>query len=256
MRLKHKTALVTGAASGIGWATTVAFLREGATVALLDQDETRAREQLANHAAQLEIDLADNVQVCAVDVSNFESVVAAVDAARTRFGSADILVNCAAAQTPAATVDELALEEWNKAFSINVSGAFLMSKAVLPDMRAQGNGSIIHIASQLGSVAMPGFSAYCATKGALLQLGKTMALDHAADGIRVNCLSPGATLTERLRNRFGSDDGAFDALGAGYPMGRLGTAEEIANGAVFLASDESSFVTGTDLLMDGGYLAQ
>lgn len=253
MRLKDKSAIVTGAASGIGWATTVAFLREGAKVCLLDQNTTQANELLAQHSFNGEI--SSVTEVCQVDVSCQDSAIKAVGMAHSRFGNPDILVNCAAAQTPAATVENLALNEWNNAFNINVTGAFLMSKAVLPMMRETGNGSIIHIASQLGSVAMPGFSAYCATKGALLQLTKAMALDHATDGIRVNSLSPGATLTERLRTRFGSDEAAFDALGAGYPMGRLGTADEIANGAVFLASDESSFVTGSDLLMDGGYLA-
>ncbi|MFK7891486.1 MAG: SDR family NAD(P)-dependent oxidoreductase [Granulosicoccus sp.] len=257
MRLNGKTAIVTGAASGIGWASTVAFLREGAKVCLLDQDTSRAQELLSDFSGEFSShNLKELTAVITVDVSNPESVVAAVASAHTRFGKPEILVNCAAAQTPAATVADLALEEWCKAFNINVTGAFLMSKAVIPLMQANGRGSVIHIASQLGSVAMAGFSAYCATKGAILQLTKTMALDHAADGIRVNSLSPGATLTERLRTRFGSDEGAFDALGAGYPMGRLGTPDEIANGAVFLASDESSFVTGSDLLIDGGYLAQ
>ncbi len=257
MRLSEKTAIVTGAASGIGWATTEAFLREGAKVCLLDQNPERAHELLRSYAQTTSPGKLGHItEVCHVDVSDAASVTNAVDAAHSRFGNPNILVNCAAAQTPAATVEALALEDWNKAFSINVTGTFLMSKAVITLMRENGSGSIIHIASQLGSVALPGFSAYCATKGAILQLTKTMALDHAAEGIRVNSLSPGATLTERLRTRFGSDEGAFKALGAGYPMGRLGTPEEIANGAVFLASDESSFVTGSDLLMDGGYLAQ
>lgn len=257
MRLSGKTAIVTGAASGIGWASAEAFLREGAKVCLLDQNPERARELLRSLVPRMDTDhLEQYADVFQVDVSDPESVAVAVDAAHSRFGKPDVLVNCAATQTPAATVETLPIEEWNKAFAINVTGTFLMSKAVIALMRINGSGSIIHIASQLGSVAMPGFSAYCATKGALLQLTKSMALDHVADGIRVNSLSPGATLTERLRTRFGSDEGAFEALGAGYPMGRLGTPEEIANGAVFLASDESSFVTGSDLLMDGGYLAQ
>ena len=257
MRLNGKTTIITGAASGIGWASAEAFLREGAKVCLLDQYPERARELLRSLAHRKAIDhLEQCADVFEVDVSDPDSVAEAVDAAHSRFGKPNVLVNCAATQTPAATVETLPIEEWHKAFAINVTGTFLMSKAVIPLMRINSSGSIIHIASQLGSVAMPGFSAYCATKGALLQLTKSMALDHAADGIRVNSLSPGATLTERLQTRFGSDKGAFEALGSGYPMGRLGTPEEIANGAVFLASDESSFVTGSDLLIDGGYLAQ
>lgn len=251
MRLANKTAIVTGASSGIGWATASAFLHHGAKVSLLDVNEVHALELLKT------IPGTDcNAYVIKADVSDAQSVNAAVAAAESCFGDTHILFNCAAALTPPATVEHLAIEDWNRAFQVNVTGAFLMSKAVIPRMRAGGGGSIIHVASQLGTVAMPGYSAYCSTKGALLQLTRTMAIDHASDKIRVNSLSPGATLTERLRTRFGSDEAANGALADGYPLGRLGQPEEIANGAVFLASDESSFVTGTDLVIDGGYLAQ
>lgn len=252
MRLKNETAIITGAASGIGWATARRFLTEGARVSLLDIQLDRALALVSELPAEQQ----QNAACYPVDVSEAAAVQRAVTEAAETMGSVTILVNCAAAQTPASSVEHLPLEAWTRAFAINVTGSFLASKAAIPFMRRHGRGSIIHIASQLGSVAMPGFSAYCATKGAILQLTKTMALDHASDNIRVNSVSPGATLTERLRNRFGSDEGAFDALGAGYPMGRLAQADEIANGIVYLASSEASFMTGSDLLIDGGYLAQ
>lgn len=252
MRLANKTTIVTGAASGIGWATTQCFVREGACVSLFDLNATRAQSLVET--------LADahrsRVSVHTVDVSDATSVAAACTAAIDQFGDTDILVNCAATQTPAACIDQLSLQDWNEALAVNLTGTFLVSRAVLPSMRRQGGGAIVHTASQLGSVAMPGFSAYCATKGAILQLTKTMALDHAKDNIRVNSVSPGATLTERLRSRFGSDQAAFDALGAGYPMGRLAEANEIAAGILYLASDDASFVNGTELVIDVGYLAQ
>lgn len=251
MRLKDRFAIVTGAASGIGWAITAEFLRQGAKVSLFDVD-VQAAGRLLNDFGEF----AERAELIEVDVSDEQAVDSAVAAAQSRFGEPTILVNCAATQTPAATVEELSVHEWTKAFAINVTGTFLVSRAVLPLMRAGGGGAIIHIASQLGSVGVAGFSAYCATKGAILQLTRTMALDHASENIRINSLSPGATLTERLRTRYGTNDAASKALGHLYPMGRLGEADEIAKAAVFLASDDSSFVTGTDLVVDGGYLAR
>jgi NAD(P)-dependent dehydrogenase (short-subunit alcohol dehydrogenase family) len=150
---------------------------------------------------------------------------------------------------------DLTLSDWNQVFAVNVGGAFLMSRAILPAMIAAGGGSIIHIASQLGSVAASRRAAYCATKGALIQLAKAMATDHATQNIRVNTLSPGAVETERLITRFGDMDTARRTAGPKHLLQRLGQPEEIALAAVFLASDASSFMTGADLLVDGGYNA-
>lgn len=252
MRLSGKHAIITGGASGIGWATANCFLQQGAMVSLFDINKSRAQTLIAS----LPDEHSANTEVWQVDVSRQDQVEAATAASLEQFGAADILVNCAATQTPAATIDALDPTDWNHAFAINVTGTFLVSRAVIPSMRSNGGGSVIHVASQLASVGMRGFSAYCATKGAIVQLSKVMALDHAADNIRVNCVSPGATLTERLRTRFGSDSASFDALGDGYPLGRLAEADEIAKGILYLASDDASFVTGSDLLIDGGYLAQ
>jgi NAD(P)-dependent dehydrogenase (short-subunit alcohol dehydrogenase family) len=134
-------------------------------------------------------------------------------------------------------------------------GAFLMSRAVLPMMIAAGGGSIIHIASQLGRVAAPRRVAYCSTKGAVIQLAKAMAIDHAGDNVRVNALSPGAVATRRMIHRYGGMDEARRTAGPKHLLNRLGEPDEIAQAALFLASDGASFMTGADLLVDGGYTA-
>ena len=170
------------------------------------------------------------------------------------FGRLTTLVCNAATFTDLAPIDELEEEEWRRALDVNLTGVFLTAKMGVPHLRAHG-GSIILIASQMGRVATPGQSAYCATKGALLQLAKVMALDLAPDGIRVNTLSPGAVATERLARRFGSMEAAEREMAPKHPINRLGRPEEVASAAVFLASDESSFMTGADLLIDGGYSA-
>ena len=150
---------------------------------------------------------------------------------------------------------DLSLADWNRVMAVNVGGAFLMSRALLPAMIAAGGGSIIHIASQLGSVAAGKRAAYCTSKGALIQLAKAMATDHAAQNVRVNTLSPGAVETGRLVKRFGDMETARRIAGPKHLLGRLGQPDEIAAAAVFLASDASRFMTGADLLVDGGYNA-
>lgn len=156
---------------------------------------------------------------------------------------------------PTGTIVELAPADWNRAIAINLSGAYLMSRAVIPHMAKAGGGSIVHIASQMGRVGAAGRGVYCATKGALIQLAKVMAVDHARDNIRVNTLSPGAVETERVSFRYGSMADARAHSVPKHPIGRLGQADEIGRGALYLASDASSFMTGSDLLIDGGYTA-
>ncbi|HET6355267.1 SDR family oxidoreductase, partial [Streptomyces sp.] len=151
----------------------------------------------------------------------------------------------------------LQMEEaaWDRVIRINLTGAFLMVKAALPAMIARGGGSVILIASQLGRVAAPGRPAYCATKGALIQLAKVLAVDHAAQGIRANTISPGAIETRRMLRRHKDMAEARQMMGPKHLLNRLGLPEEIARAAVFLASDAASFMTGIDLLADGGYTA-
>ena len=244
--LKLKIAVITGGGGGIGRAIAITFAQAGAKVACLDIDPAKANET-AKQAGNGAIGLA-------CDVSSEADTKKAVDQVVKAFGAIHVLVNGAAMSDPTATVLDLDLAAWNKVFGVNVGGAFLMSRWVIPHMAAAGGGSIIHIASQLGTVGTAGRVAYCSTKGALITMAKAMAADHAAQKIRVNTLSPGGTETDRLL-RFGSMEKAREVLGSMHVMKRLGLPEEIAAGALFLASEASSFMTGADLRIDGGYNA-
>jgi NAD(P)-dependent dehydrogenase (short-subunit alcohol dehydrogenase family) len=250
-KLADKVALVTGAGNGIGRAIALAFAAEGAAVACADIDPAAAEAVAATIG-----DDGGRAVACACDVSRSADARAAVERAVETFGTLHVLVNNAAVFSPIATVEEMDEADWNRALAVNLTGAFLMSKHAIPHLRAAGGGSIIHVASQMARVANAGQTAYCATKGALVQLARGMALDHAGDNIRVNTLSPGGTATERMVRRFGDLETAERVWGPKHPLGRLGRPEEIARGAVFLACDaDSSFMTGADLLIDGGYTA-
>jgi NAD(P)-dependent dehydrogenase (short-subunit alcohol dehydrogenase family) len=242
--LEGKAAIITGAGGGICRAIALIFANAGAKVACLDINLKNA-EETAHLAGGLAL---------ACDVSSESDTKTAVERAAKAFGRLDILLNGAAMRDPTATVLDLDLAAWNKVFATNLGGAFLMSRWTIPHMIAAGGGSIIHIASQLGTVGTPGRVAYCSTKGALITMAKAMAADHAAQNIRVNTLSPGGVETERML-RFGSMEKAREVLGSKHLMQRLGRPEEIAQAALFLASDASSFMTGSDLRVDGGYNA-
>jgi NAD(P)-dependent dehydrogenase (short-subunit alcohol dehydrogenase family) len=248
--LQGKNAVVTGAGSGIGRAIALAFARAGAQVACLDLDAKTA----AATSAEAEKSGQRAIAV-SCDVGVEDDVKAAVDKVLAEFNAVHVLVNGAAGNDPNGTVLDLSWSDWSRVMAVNVGGAFLMSRALLPAMIAAGGGSIIHIASQLGSVAAPRRAVYCTSKGALLQFAKSMATDHAAQNIRVNTLSPGAVETDRLIKRFGSMEEARRLSGPKHLLGRLGQPDEIAAAAVFLASDASSFMTGADMLVDGGYNA-
>jgi NAD(P)-dependent dehydrogenase (short-subunit alcohol dehydrogenase family) len=248
--LAGKSAVVTGAGNGIGRAISLAFAEAGAAVACVDLDAKAAEATAAAIANKGGRSLPVHC-----DVASETDVEVAMKRIVDKFPAVHILVNGAAGYDPNGSVLDLSLSEWNRVFAVNVGGAFLMSRALLPAMIDAGGGSIIHIASQLGSVAAPRRAAYCATKGALIQLAKAMATDHASQNIRVNTLSPGAVETERLIKRFGDMETARRTAGPKHLLQRLGQPEEIARAAVFLASDASSFMTGADLLVDGGYNA-
>ena len=245
--LKGKSAIVTGAGGGICRAICVTFAQAGGHVACLDIDLKKA-EETARLAGKGALALA-------CDVSSETHTRGAVERAAKEFGRLDVLVNGAATRDPSATVLDLDLAAWNKVLATNLGGAFLMSRWAIPHMIKAGGGSIIHIASQLGTVGTAARVAYCASKGALITLAKAMAADHAAQNIRVNTLSPGAVETERMPLRFGTMEKAREALGPKHLLNRLGQPQEIANAALFLASDDSSFMTGADLRVDGGYNA-
>lgn len=246
--LRTRIAVVTGAGGGIGTAIATAFAEAGARVACLDlsppERTAEAIREAGGEALALRCDVTDEDRTRAV----------AEEIAST-WGGAHILVNGASNDDPSGTILELDPREWDKVFAVQVTGAYLMSRALLPLITASGGGSIIHVASQLGHVGAARRPAYCAAKGALVQLARAMALDHAPDRVRVNSLSPGAIETRRMLLRHGDLETARAYNGPKHILGRIGQPVEIARAAVFLASDASSFMTGADLLVDGGYNA-
>jgi NAD(P)-dependent dehydrogenase (short-subunit alcohol dehydrogenase family) len=247
-KLDGRVAIITGAARGIGLAIAERFHEEGAILALIDADGEAIKALAAA--------LGPKATYKVADVSNEQSVQTAIAAVLADLGQIDILVNNAAAPNVSASVADITLADWQRAIDVNLTGTFLVGKAVLGILRQSGGGVIINVASQLGSVAISNAAAYCASKGGILQLTRAMALDHAADGVRVNSLSPGAVMTERLTSRYGSEDAASAALAPKHPIGRIGVPSDIAGAAVFLASDDAAFMTGADLIVDGGYTAQ
>lgn len=246
-RLANKTVLVTGAGGGIGGAIAERFAVEGAQVLCCDQDEMAAARVAAK------IGGGATAQGC--DVSDPAEAEAAVARAVESFSALHVLVNCAAGREPIGDVVELSLKDWRRAIDVNLTGIFLMCKYAAPQIAAAGGGTIVNIASQLGSVVVPDRPAYVTTKAAVIQLSRSMAVDFADRNIRVNSLSPGATETDRLLVRFKTIEDARKALAPAHPIGRLGKPEEIADAALFLACDESRFMTGSDLVVDGGYIA-
>ena len=250
-RMAGKRAIVTGAAGGIGRAIVCAFAAEGARVVACDIDAGGAEETVR----QSGLDPADGLAM-ACDVAKSSDCRAVVESARAAFGGVDVVVNNAAWFMPRRPFAEVSEEDWAKNMAVNLDGPFFMSRHAVPVMAAGGGGSIIHVASQMARVANEGQASYCTAKGALLMLAKGMAVDHAPDGIRCNTLSPGGIATQGMLDMYGGLEQAEEQWGKPkHVLGRLGRVEEIAAGAVFLASDDSSFMTGTDLLIDGGYTA-
>ena len=252
-RLAGKRALVTGAGSGIGRAIALAFAREGSRVQSCDIDPETAEE-----TARMIAEAGGSARARHCDVSDPEAARGAVAAMDSDFGGIDVLVNNAAFFATRMPLGELDEALWTRTLEVNLSGPFLMSRYAIPLMARGGGGSVIHVASAHGHVANLGQSAYCASKGGLLMLSKGIAVDHVKDRIRSNTLSPGGIATQGMADLYGGDRRRAEEEW-GEPMhvlGRNGRVEEMAAGAVFLASDESSFMTGADLLLDGGYTAR
>ncbi len=249
-KLAGKAALVTGAGGAIGGAIARRFAAEGCAVAVGDINTQGAARTVADIEAA-----GGRAIACDLDVTDPDQAASAVAEAAQAFGGLAILVNVAAGPSPRGTVETMALEDFALEITVNLTGYFLMAKYAVPEIRKAGGGAIINIASQLGHIGVPQRPAYCSSKGAILQLTRVMAVDHARDNIRVNSISPGAIDTPRSGKQPGAPQLTKEQRGRAYLAGRIGRVDEIASGAAYLASDEASFVTGADLLIDGGFLA-
>lgn len=246
MRLAGKVAIVTGGASGIGKAIAEAFVHEQARVVICGRNAGKLE-----HAAA---EIGPSSLAVSTDVSDAAAISKLVDKAIAKFSRIDVLVNNAGVLLPG-KAESLTDEQWEQTFNINVRAVWQLSRAVLPHLRNVGGGSIINIGSVLSFVGARNRVAYSASKGAVLAMTKAMALDHAAEKIRINCICPGIVETE-LVAAFNLDETARRQRLAMHPAGRFGKAEDIAGLAVFLASDESAWITGGTFPVDGGYSAQ
>jgi len=257
-RVDGKVALVAGGASGIGRATALRLAAEGAAVAVADRDEAGAQaaardiETAGGHAAAYRLDVTDEAA--------WEPLLGRMLAA---FGRVDIVVNSAGIAF-GKLVAEMTLDEWRRIQAVNLDGVFLGTRAAIRAMRPQGSGSIVNLASTAGIKALPGAAAYCVSKAGVCMLTRVAALECAQEGtqIRVNAVLPGGVITPLWRGlpfweetvaKAGSEDAAFRAMGENIPLKRYATAEEIAAAVLYLASDEAAYVTGAELVIDGGF---
>ena len=250
MRLENKVALISGGARGMGAVEAQLFAAEGAKVVIGDvlEEEGRQTEAAVNEAG------GDCVFV-RLDVTSEVDWSAAVATAVARLGKLDILVNNAGISSTGG-IEDLTVEEWDRTLDINTKGVFLGTKAAIPEMRKAGGGSIVNISSGAGIAPAPGTSgAYAASKGAVRIFSKSTAVQYARENIRCNSVHPGPIETPMLRSARGSAPQLKDTIGR-VPLGRIGRPEEIAYGVLYLASDEASFVTGSELVIDGGRTAQ
>jgi len=248
-RLNDKVAIVTGAGSGIGRACALALAREGAKVALI----RRRKDRLKDVAREI----VDSAFVLAADISKTVEIDRVVEQTVGRFGGLDVLLNSAGV-LHVGTVEHITEEEWDETFNINVRGLWLLSRAALPHMRKARGGSIINIASVLGINGARNRASYAASKGAVVLLTKCMAIDHGHENIRVNAICPSfveTDLTAAIISQAPNPETVRRERVGVHPIGRLGRPEDIAGLAVYLASDESSWVTGGVFPVDGGYLA-
>jgi 3-oxoacyl-[acyl-carrier protein] reductase len=244
MRLKDRIAIVTGAGSGMGEAIAHTYAREGARVAVLD-----VNEQAANKVASA---IGANALAVACDVTNKADIARAVEMTEKKFGVTDILVNNAGVAHVNKPLMEIDEREYDRVFDVNVKGLFMFIQAVVPAMRQKGGGVIVNIGSTAGLRPRPGLSAYNATKGAVHNLTKTLAVELAPDKIRVCAIAPVATDTPLLPTFLGPAPGQREKFIATVPLGRLATSQDIADAALFLASQDAKFLTGNIMEVDGG----
>ena len=249
MKLAGKKAIVTGGGGGIGRATARAFAAEGAKVAVVDIDEAAAQET----ADLIRSDGGDAIALAA-DVASEADIKRVVASTLEAFGTVNVVFNNAGI-IRRTTVEDITVDEWDRVFAVNVRSIYLMCREVVPIMAASGGGSIINTGSGWGLKGGGRAGSYCASKGAVVNLTRALAIDHGHQGIRVNSVNPGDVNTDMLRNeanQLKQDAATFLAEAADRPLGRMGEAREIAAAVVWLASDEASYVTGSALSVDGG----
>jgi NAD(P)-dependent dehydrogenase (short-subunit alcohol dehydrogenase family) len=243
MKLKGKVAFVTGFGSGLGRAIAVLFAQEGAGVAGTSTTEAKGRDT----AAMIE-KTGNQVLFRAGDVSNSAQMKALIDEAVKQFGGLDIVVNSAGVRTNG-SITEITEEQWDRTISVNLKGVFVISRLAIPEMIKRGGGVILNIGARSGMAGQAGRAAYCASKGGMITLTEAMAMDHARDKIRVNCICPGPTRTPMVDT---STPEKLARYKTRVPVGRIGEPEDIAQAALYLASDEASMVTAAILPVDGG----
>ena len=249
MRLRDKVALISGGARGMGALEARMFAKEGAKVAIGDLLETEGNKLVADIN-----DAGGEALFVTLNVTKEESWQSAVDHIVTRFGKLDVLVNNAGIfqRTP---LHETTVEVWNQIMSVNVTGVFLGTKTVIPHMVKSGGGSIVNISSTSGLIGSSGTSAYIASKGSVRIFTKATAIEYAGRGIRANSVHPGPIRTDMISHLLDDPDYLQDQMNA-IPLKRIGRPEDVAYGVIYLASDESSYVTGAELVIDGGKTAQ
>ena len=247
MRLENKVAIISGGSRGMGAFEATLFVKEGAKVIIGDVRDEEGRD-LAKH-------IGSNAVYMHLDVTSEKDWAAVVKEATDRYGKLDILVNNAGVSARG-TIEETSVDDWDRVMGINSKGVFLGTRAAIPDMRKSGGGSIINISSQLGLVGMAESSPqYQSSKGAVRIFTKSAAIQYAPEGIRVNSVHPGPIVTPMTEARR-SDSAVQQVMVSRIPLGRYGESKDVAYGVLYLASDEASFVTGSELVIDGGWTAQ
>jgi len=249
MRLENKTAIITGAGSGIGRAMALTFSKEGATIVVADRSEQGGKETIEQIKKQ-----GGKAVFVKTDVSKAEDIDEMAQKCLQYFGKIDILINNAGI-LKFSPIHEMKEEDWDAVLSVNLKGVFLGCKRVIPEMLKQGKGKIISTASIAGLVGFDKIGAYCASKGGIIALTREMALEYAPKKINVNCIAPGVIKTSMTKDML-QNPATKQFLRASSPYPRVGEPEDIAQAALYLASDESNFVNGEVLVVDGGWLAK